>query len=854
MATFYVPNETGWEKSGYSQWIRFVVDQSYNSAANTSTLSIKLQYKGRTGTQMISNNNAYAKAGSTNLFDPLSGKMFWPAYADEWNDLRDNNNNVLPAQTYTLSHNSDGNASLAFSIYIRIGTLIWENSATLSLSNTPSYTLSISQGTGSTVSVLRGSTALSNGAQVYRNESLTVNFSASTGYALGTHTVNGTTRNSGYSHTVTGAVSVVATASVLSYTLSISTGTGSTVSVSRTSSPKQSAATGALSNGATVYYSDVLKISFGAATGYDLATHTVNGSTFTSGNSHTVTGAVSVVATASASTSTISASNGNFGQAVAITVTRRSNSYTHTVTTSCLGQTETIINKGTSTSLSWTPALATYAPLIPNAMSASATITCTTYNGNTAVGTHTISITLSLRAQDVKPTVAIAVADPLGYATTYEGFVATKSKIRVTLTNTLKYGATLKTTAITANGESFSASPATTGLITSTSNTSVTAAITDSRGQSSGTQSTTITILAYTQPKINSFSVHRSDGNGTLDESGAYMRVDYNVAITALNNHNTKTLEVKYKKRSVSTWSTQSVSMSAYTASGSVIIAADTESTYDVQLSLADAFQTTSITTQLSSAHVYPMNFKTGGKGVAFGKVSEIDKSVEIAEDWTLYNGTKKIRPEALNLGTADAFIHANDNFNDYIYPGVFSVYLNTIAESASNCPSSRAGILRVWNANGNDRGPGDSWYYVAQEYITIDGDIWIRTGNSTSEPTVIWDDWHRPISADSGSNYCKMADGTLICWGAITISNVPITTQWGSLYESAIQSSGVTFPIPFIASPCVVAFASVSPTAWLENMGSDITRLGSFYLVRPTQSSGSNGYVFWQAIGRWKA
>ena len=647
MAPIYIPNENGWEKSGYSQWIRFVVDQSYNSAANTSTLSIKLQYKGRTGTQMISNNNAYAKAGSTNLFDPLSGKMFWPAYADEWNDLRDNNNNVLPAQTYTLSHNSDGNASLAFSIYIRIGTLIWENSATLNLSNTPSYTLSISQGTGSTVSVLRGSTALSNGAQVYRNESLTVNFSASTGYALGTHTVNGTTRNSGYSHTVTGAVSVVATASVLSYTLSISAGTGSSVSVSRTSSPKQSAATGALGNGAMVYYSDVLKISFGASTGYDLATHTVNGSTFTSGNSHTVTGAVSVVATANASTSTISASNGNFGQAVAITVTRRSNSYTHTVTTSCLGQTETIINKGTSTSLSWTPALATYAPLIPNAMSASATITCTTYNGNTAVGTHTISITLSLRATDVKPTVSIAVADPLGYATTYEGFVATKSKIRVTLTNTPKYGATLKTTAITANGESFSASPATTGLITSTSNTSVTAAITDSRGQSSGTQSTTITILAYTQPKINSFSVHRSDSGGTLDESGAYMRVDYNVAITALNNHNAKTLEVKYKKRSVSSWSTQSVSMSAYTASGSVIIAADTESTYDVQLSLADAFQTTSITTQLSSAHVYPMNFKAGGKGVAFGKVSEIDKAVEIAEDWTLYHGTARVPAES---------------------------------------------------------------------------------------------------------------------------------------------------------------------------------------------------------------
>lgn len=737
MATIYIPNENGWQEShGYPFYARVKVDQSYNSASNKSTLTITLQYKGSTGLKDISN-NSYVKFDGSELTPSIASTTFQVNYSDTWTA-------TASSWSKTVTHGSDGSASVPIALYLGIynGTYTWTQTATLSLSGTPSYTLSISQGTGSSVSVLRGSTALTNGAQVYRGESLTINFAVSTGYALGTHTVNGTTRASGYSHTVDGSVSVVATATVLSYTLSISPATGSSISVSRQSSPKQGAATGTLANGATVYYSDTLKISAAASTGYDLGALKVNGSTFTNGGIHTVAGAVSVTTTASPSTSTVAASNGNFGQAVAITVTRRSSSYTHTVTTSCLGQTETLVNKGTTTSISWTPALATYAPLIPNAMSASATITCTTYNGNTAVGTDSVTITLSLRAQDVAPVVSIGVSDPMGYATTYGGYVATKSKIRVALTNTMKYGATLKTTAITANGESFSYSPATTGAITSTANTSVTAAISDSRGQSSGTQSTTITILAYNPPKINGFSVHRSDSSGTADDAGAYMRVDYNVTVTALNNHNGKTLAVKYKKRDVSTWSTQSIAMSAYTANGSVVIAADTESTYDVQLSITDDFQETSRTTQLSSAHVCPVNFQSGGKGVAFGKVSEIEKSVEIADDWTLYHGLKKIREEALNLGVADGIVENNSNLNSYTSPGVFQI---DSSYTISNKPSGAgAGILRVWIANGATPRSDGRWYYCVQAFVDVDGNEWRRRGNSANSATVTWQAWRQ--------------------------------------------------------------------------------------------------------------
>ncbi len=82
-----------------------------------------------------------------------------------------------------------------------------------------------------------------------------------------------------------------------SYSLSTSAGTGSTIAVNRTSSPR-GGSTGNISHGAAIYYGDVLKITFTPGANYSITTHTVNGSTFTSGGSYTVTGNVSVVATA----------------------------------------------------------------------------------------------------------------------------------------------------------------------------------------------------------------------------------------------------------------------------------------------------------------------------------------------------------------------------------------------------------------------------------------------------------------------------------------------------------------------------------------------------------------------------
>lgn len=190
----------------------------------------------------------------------------------------------------------------------------------------PTYTLSMSQGIGTDMNVYRSASPagaaigyLGNGSAIYQGDTLTFNYSAQTGYNLASATLNGYSVSSGYSWTVGSNASVVTTATVQSFSLSISAGTGSTITVDRTSSPKAGAATGVLPNGATIYYSDVLTITFTASPGYALTSHTVNGSTFVSGGSYTVTGAVSVASTAVLQVFTLSISAGANSS---ITVTR----------------------------------------------------------------------------------------------------------------------------------------------------------------------------------------------------------------------------------------------------------------------------------------------------------------------------------------------------------------------------------------------------------------------------------------------------------------------------------------------------------------------------------------------------
>ena len=138
------------------------------------------------------------------------------------------------------------------------------------------YTAKWNTGTGYKIEVKRTSSpnagastgVLSNGATVYYGDVLSVTYTADTGYTINS---KGST-----SITVTGNVTssnIYATATVNFYTVSWNAGTNCSIAVSRTSSPKAGAYTGKLYSQDTIYYGDVLSVTYTANTGYTISNH-----------------------------------------------------------------------------------------------------------------------------------------------------------------------------------------------------------------------------------------------------------------------------------------------------------------------------------------------------------------------------------------------------------------------------------------------------------------------------------------------------------------------------------------------------------------------------------------------------
>lgn len=90
---------------------------------------------------------------------------------------------------------------------------------------------------------------------------------------------------------------------VKEFTLSLNQGSNTTVTVTRTSSPYKETWTGIVGTNDIIYYGDVLTITYSVSSGYAIQTHTINGATFNSGDSITVTSNIAIETSAIASTS-----------------------------------------------------------------------------------------------------------------------------------------------------------------------------------------------------------------------------------------------------------------------------------------------------------------------------------------------------------------------------------------------------------------------------------------------------------------------------------------------------------------------------------------------------------------------
>lgn len=370
----------------------------------------------------------------------------------------------------------------------------------------------------------------------------------------------------------------------------------------------------------------------------------------------TITASANITLDSIPRASSVSAGNMTLGSVGKINISRASSSFTHTLTYSFGNTSGTIATKTTATSVSWTPSLS-LANQIPNATSGTCTITCTTYNGNTNIGAKTCTLSLSVPAS-VKPTISsLSAARIDGEVPSAWGiYVQTKSKVKLTINGAAgSYGSTIKSYSITGGGYSGSASTLTTGFLNNSGTITFKATVTDSRGRVSAEASVSITVTAYSPPYFNSSLSQRCLSNGTLDDDGTYIHALVSFGYSTCGGKNTLKTSVQYKQVSAEQWTDAGVTFASNTAFTYGKGQISTETSYDVRYTLEDAFSTISIQEIVSTAAVV-MDFKSGGKGVAVGKVSERDNTFEVAENWDIRVYGKLLR--------------------DFVYP-VGSIYLS---------------------------------------------------------------------------------------------------------------------------------------------------------------------------------
>lgn len=518
--------------------------------------------------------------------------------------------------------------------------------------------------------------------------------------------------------------------------------------------------------------------------------------------------------TISSVTSSVSVTGSN---AVTVNITRAASSFTHTVVFSFGSYSKTTTGVGTSTSYtipqSWLNA-------IPNATSGTAKVTVTTYSGSTKIGSAVSkNFTLTVPSTVVPTISAVSLSEAVsGLATQFGGYVQGKSKIAAKITASGALSSTIKSYKTTIQGANFTAASFTSGFLTKSGTSTATITVTDSRGRTAST-TRSITVIAYAAPKINTFTAIRANGLGSADDNGTMALATIKFSVSSVGDKNAKSYVVEYKPRSSDTW-TEAASGSVYSYDNNMLLNVDLnpDTSYDLRLSVTDFFGTTTALAEVATAFTL-LDFNASGRGLAFGKVSELEEGVEID------------LPMSINKYIYMGGVKKSDIEKD--------IYFQT-SEDATNVHN-----CKLYGASGDSvtsigcwdtaRSHGIWRYLTGTQNLVFDANVKVTRANGGDEFVT-----SEPVVHGNRSGRVHFSNGLLIQWGVETITPVANTPT----------AKAVKFGVSYTSVPMVLttAITTVPGTSVSGNAAANITVTGfDAYVVR---NNTTNTSVGWVAIG----
>ena len=553
------------------------------------------------------------------------------------------------------------------------------------------------------------------------------------------------------------------------------------------------------------------------------------GITFSGSKVGTVSGSGSGTLDTIAAKSTLSVANGTIGVAQTLTVTRQNSNFTHTITWKAGDQNGTVCTKSSSTSISFTP---------PNNMayantygtSIYTTFYIETFSGSASLGTNSYAVTIAI-PESITPTISFTISDVTSAYGTYGTYVQGISQLKVSITGTGAYGSSINGYYHTIDGIDYTGSTITSSILKNSGTINVIATVYDTRGRRASLTKT-VTVSAYSSPKIYMLAVHRSNVNGNEDMQGSYANVTFSYSITNLNDKNDKNVTLSYKKHSDTGYNTVALTAAYSATNASYVFPADDGSAYDIKLNVGDAFSTVSQTTKVSPAYCL-YHIPASGKGITFGSIATGD-GFNVNMDAHFGNGV-----------TQDVKSLSNISCKDINKTGTYF-----IDKTCTETPVNSAGWLVV-------KEYGSTSYMIQEFYKAGSKDKYVRILNGTT-----WNAWALVSPKDivtrikeSGIWSCRMWDsGYAECWCNKEYTDESTSISLASnIYISQSFIGGDDFPFEFFDIPAVTyANHTTNNTGAMLWAGSPPTKTkcASVRLVRTSDQYNASGFISFHAMG----
>lgn len=343
------------------------------------------------------------------------------------------------------------------------------------------------------------------------------------------------------------------------------------------------------------------------------------------------------------SDASLSADTISLGEELTINTNRKSSTLTHRVYYSIGSTGDTLLASGVEDSYTWTVPKS-LANQIPNADNGAVVIKVVTYSANgNEIGAKLLNLKVTIpTTPEFQPKITNVSLQEMGNVPSSLGFfIQGVSKIKGNISASGAYSSSITSYSVNFNNERFSESSFTSQIITSV-NPTLSVTVKDSRGRIA-TYTTTVTVLEYKSPSINSFKSYRNISDPSMID------ITLNCTIYKLQNKNTKNITFYYKKTTGNeNYNSVSIDVNnlnvvesenvvTYSGTVTVVTNADPDLSYYSYLKVVDLFKNVPSINSYINTSFRLINISKDRRAFAVGKLHEKKGHVEIGLPQTYY-------------------------------------------------------------------------------------------------------------------------------------------------------------------------------------------------------------------------